>query len=144
MALPTKTDLLLMGYSHLGSPFVDVEAKALNTVRLDVSHLGRPFVGASGAASPVAYTLACAAGAYSYTGVAATLTVVRNYTLVCSSGTYSYTGNNATLTYVSGAPVSRLKYWDGAAWQTKTLKYWDGATWATKTLKYWNGSSWLS
>ena len=67
-----------------------------------------------------------------------------NYTLSCAAGAYSYTGVAATLTYVSGVATSRLKYWDGSAWQTKTLKYWDGGTWATKTLKYWDGSSWLS
>ena len=42
------------------------------------------------------------------------------------------------------AAAGRLKYFDGATWQTKTLKYWDGVAWTTKTLKYWNGSSWLS
>ena len=149
MALPTKADLLLMGVSHLGKPFVDVEAKALNTVRLDVSHLGRPFVGAAGGVVATNYTLVCAAGSYSYTGVAATLTYVSgappvNYTLTCDAGSYTYTGVAATLTYVSGVAASRLKYWDGAAWQTKTLKYWDGGTWATKTLKYWDGGAWLS
>ena len=102
-----------------------------------------------GAASgAVNYTLSCAAGAYSYTGVAATLTYVSgatpvNYTLTCDAGSYNYTGVAATLTYVSGVAASRLKYWDGAAWQTKTLKYWDGGTWATKTLKYWDGGAWL-
>ena len=96
------------------------------------------------ASSAVNYTLSCAAGAYTYTGVAATLTVKRNYVLICAAGAYSYTGVAATLTYVSGVAASRLKYWDGAAWQTKTLKYWDGGTWATKTLKYWDGGAWLS
>lgn len=101
------------------------------------------------ASSAVNYTLSCAAGSYTYTGVAATLDYVAggtpiDYTLTCAAGSYTYTGNDATLTYVSGVAASRLKYWDGAAWQTKTLKYWDGGTWATKTLKYWDGSSWLS
>jgi len=106
MALPTKADLLLLGTSHLGKPFVDVEAKALNTVRLDVSHLGKPFVGAAGGVVAANYTLVCAAGAYSYTGNDATLTWVEqptDYTLTCDAGAYAYSGNDATLTYVPGA-----------------------------------------
>ena len=86
-------------------------------------------------AQPTDYTLTCDTGAYAYTGKDATLVVKRNYTLVCAAGSYAYTGVAATLTYVSGVAASRLKYWDGAAWQTKTLKYWDGGTWATKSLK---------
>jgi hypothetical protein len=103
MALPTKADLLLLGTSHLGKPFVDVEAKVRNTVRLDVSHLGKPFVGAAGGVVATNYTLVCAAGAYSYTGNDATLTYVSgvvptDYTLACDAGAYSYSGNDATLT----------------------------------------------
>ena len=48
MALPTKTDLCLLSTSWLGKPFVQIEAKALQTVELDISWLGKPFVGASG------------------------------------------------------------------------------------------------
>lgn len=43
-----------------------------------------------------AYTLVCAAGAYTYTGQSATLSV--NHSLTCSAGSYSYTGVAATLT----------------------------------------------
>lgn len=63
MALPTKADLLLLGTSHLGRPFVDVEAKGLSTVRLDVSHLGRPFVGAPGSAAVTHATTGALVGA---------------------------------------------------------------------------------
>ena len=52
MALPSSTDLQLLNTSWLGKPFVQVEAKALYTVELDVSWLGKPFVGASGAVAP--------------------------------------------------------------------------------------------
>lgn len=48
----------------------------------------------------VAHSLVCAAGAYIYTGQAATLNVV--HSLVCSAGAYTYTGNAATLSYVPG------------------------------------------
>lgn len=43
---------------------------------------------------------------------------------------------------ITPTPSSRLKYWNGEAWQAKTLKYWDGAAWQAKSLKYWDGSTW--
>jgi len=73
--------------------------------------------------SAVNYTLTCAAGAYTYTGQAATLTIgrglvcdagaytysgqaatlTRGYSLPCATGAYTYVGNAATLDYVPGA-----------------------------------------
>lgn len=47
----------------------------------------------------VAHSLSCAAGSYSYSGVATTLTVAHN--LVCATGAYTYSGVSAAL------PVSR-------------------------------------
>lgn len=55
---------------------------------------------------PVNYTLACNAGAYAYTGNAATLTVLRK--LALEAGAYSYVGNDATLDYVPG--VAKIDY----------------------------------
>ncbi len=52
------------------------------------------YVGVS--SGQVDYSLTCAAGAYTYTGQAATLSV--NHSLTCSAGSYSYTGVAATLT----------------------------------------------
>ena len=46
----------------------------------------------------VNYTLTCAVGAYTYSGVAATLIKKTNYALTCAVGAYTYTGNAATLT----------------------------------------------
>ena len=43
------------------------------------------------------YTLTCAAGSYSLTGTAATLTVQRNYVLSCGAGSYNLTGTDADL-----------------------------------------------
>ena len=52
MALPSKDDLELLGYAHLGVPYVDVEAKSnLNTDQLGYAFLGVPFVGAQTAAA---------------------------------------------------------------------------------------------
>ena len=51
----------------------------------------------------VAYTLVCNAGAYTYSGQSAELTVARN--LALSAGAYSYAGSNATLDYVPGTPT---------------------------------------
>ena len=73
---------------------------------------------------PVNYTLACNAGAYVYTGQAATLAVARRLSLDAGAyvyagqaasltvarrlsldaGAYAYAGNDAVLTYVSGTP----------------------------------------
>lgn len=46
MALQSKDTLSLLSTSWMGKPFAQIEAKALNTLRLDVSWMGRPFVGA--------------------------------------------------------------------------------------------------
>lgn len=51
------------------------------------------------AALSVTHSLSCAAGSYSYSGVATTLTVAHN--LVCDAGAYTYSGVSAAL------PVSR-------------------------------------
>lgn len=76
-----------------------------------------------GPSGGVSYTLALAAGSYTYTGIAAQLTVARNLPLAAgaysysgktaslnvarnlplAAGAYAYAGNNATLTYVPGA-----------------------------------------
>jgi len=48
-----------------------------------------------GGGSAVNYTLVCAVGAYSYVGLAATLSL--KHTLVCATGAYTYTGVAATL-----------------------------------------------
>lgn len=42
-------------------------------------------------------TLSCGAGSYSLTGANADLTVKRNYVLTCGSGSYALTGTNVTL-----------------------------------------------
>jgi len=51
---------------------------------------------AAGGVAPIAYTLTCNAGSYTYTGQAATLTVARKLSL--AAGAYLYTGQAATLT----------------------------------------------
>jgi hypothetical protein len=47
-SLPTKADLLTMDYAYQAQPFVNVEAKALNTLTLDYAYQAQPFVGAAG------------------------------------------------------------------------------------------------
>lgn len=92
-------------------------------------------LGAAG--GPVNYVLTCAAGSYTYTGLAATFnrgyslscsagsyvyagnaaTLTRGYSLTCASGAYVYTGNAATLDYVSGAaPVNYTLTCDAGAY----------------------------
>ena len=44
MALPSETDLASLNYAYLGQPFVQVEAKSLDTETLDIAYLGAPFV----------------------------------------------------------------------------------------------------
>jgi hypothetical protein len=44
MALPSETDLATLDYAYLGQPFVQVEAKSLDTETLDIAYLGAPFV----------------------------------------------------------------------------------------------------
>jgi hypothetical protein len=50
MPLPSNTDLAALDYVYLGAPFVQVEAKSLDTETLDVSCLGAPFVAVGPAA----------------------------------------------------------------------------------------------
>jgi hypothetical protein len=45
MPLPNKSDLQKLDIAYLGQPFVQVEAKSLDTKTLDVAYLGQPFVG---------------------------------------------------------------------------------------------------
>lgn len=44
MPLPSNTDLGSLDIAYLGAPFVQVEAKSLDTETLDVAYLGAPFV----------------------------------------------------------------------------------------------------
>ena len=44
MALPSNTDLATLDIAYLGQPFVQVEAKSLDTETLDIAYLGQPFV----------------------------------------------------------------------------------------------------
>jgi uncharacterized protein (DUF1800 family) len=44
MPLPNSTDLCKLDTVHLGKPFVQVEAKTLNTSSLDFVWMGQPFV----------------------------------------------------------------------------------------------------
>lgn len=44
MALPSNTDLATLDVAYLGQPFVQVEAKSLDTETLDIAYLGQPFV----------------------------------------------------------------------------------------------------
>jgi len=60
----------------------------------------------------IAYTLVCNAGAYTYSGQSAELTVARNLSL--SAGAYSYVGSDATLDYVPGAVNYTLECQPGA------------------------------
>ena len=48
------------------------------------------------------YTLACAAGSYTYTGLDATFVLARN--LPCETGSYAYTGIDATLNLARNLP----------------------------------------
>jgi len=53
-------------------------------------------------------TLTCAAGSYSLTGSAATLTVQRNYVLSCGAGSYSITGTDIGMFILSPTPECRV------------------------------------
>lgn len=44
MPLPSDTDLCSLDYSYRGAPFVQVEAKSLDSESLDVSYHAEPFV----------------------------------------------------------------------------------------------------
>ena len=44
MALPSNTDLATLDIAYLGQPFVQVEAKSLDSETLDIAYLGQPFV----------------------------------------------------------------------------------------------------
>jgi hypothetical protein len=43
MPLPTKTNLETLDIAYLGQPFVQVEAKPLNTQSLDTAYFAQPF-----------------------------------------------------------------------------------------------------
>jgi len=51
MPLPSETDLASLDVAYLGQPFVQVEAKSLDTETLDLAYLGQPFVAAGPAAA---------------------------------------------------------------------------------------------
>jgi len=79
----------------------------------------------------VARSLVCDAGAYVYAGVDATLQVSRS--LACDAGAYAYAGVDATLTYVAGgSPISYTLACDAGAYVISggaaTLAYVSGAT----------------
>ena len=44
MALPSNTALATLDIAYLGQPFVQVEAKSLDTETLDIAYLAQPFV----------------------------------------------------------------------------------------------------
>lgn len=50
MPLPSNTDLATLNIAYLGAPFVQVEAKSLDTETLDIAYLGTPFVAVGPAA----------------------------------------------------------------------------------------------
>lgn len=50
MPLPSNTDLAKLDTAYLGQPFVQVEAKSLDTETLDIAYLGQPFVAVGPAA----------------------------------------------------------------------------------------------
>ena len=77
-------------YSDLRVRVVSVNANRT----YKVSHIVMEVPDASSAQN---LTLTCAAGSYSLTGTAATLTVQRNYVLSCGAGNYALTGTNADL-----------------------------------------------
>jgi len=92
-------------------------------------------------ASPVNYTLVCAAGAYVYSGQNATLTVARR--LALDAGAYTYAGQNATLDYVPGVSATHytLDLAAGAyayAGQSIDLTYVSGALPTPPPIAYWD------
>jgi hypothetical protein len=54
MALPSETDLASLDIAYLGQPFVQVEAKSLDSESLDIAYLGQPFVAVGPGAAPPA------------------------------------------------------------------------------------------
>lgn len=58
----------------------------------------------NGPPQAINYTLTCDAGAYTYTGNQATLSVARY--LVCNAGSYAITGFDAQLNYSPGFPIA--------------------------------------
>jgi hypothetical protein len=46
MPLPSNTDLATADIAYLGQPFVQVEAKSLDTETLDIAYQAQPFVAA--------------------------------------------------------------------------------------------------
>lgn len=55
-------------------------------------------------------------------------------------GTLLRTGVGLLL--LTGMATTRVKWWDGAAWQQTILQYWDGSAWQIGTVKVWTGSAW--
>jgi hypothetical protein len=53
MPLPSNKNLATLDYAYLGQPFVQVEAKSLDTETLNTAYLGQPFV----AVGPVPYSV---------------------------------------------------------------------------------------
>lgn len=89
----------------------------------------------------VAYTLTCNAGAYTYTGVAATLTYTPgvttiNYTLVCASGAYTYTGVATTSLKVVHSLVCASGAYTYTGIATTSLKVVHRLTCAVGTYAY--------
>lgn len=56
------------------------------------------------------------------------------------SGTLTRSGVG-TLT-LSGTFTGRVRWWDGAAWQSATVQYWSGSAWVPAVVKVWDGSAW--
>lgn len=71
---------------------------------------------------------------------------------ITSTGTLSLGGKPITkgilvltgvgLLTLSALITTRLKWWDGAAWQPTVIRYWDGAAWQLATLRVWDGAVW--
>jgi hypothetical protein len=55
MSLPNKDNLKSLDYVYLGQPFVQAEAKTINTQGLDVAYQSQPFVGAAALVEPNVY-----------------------------------------------------------------------------------------
>lgn len=110
MALPTKDDLATLDYVYQGAPFVQVEAKNLDSATLDVVYQAQPFVGAKSVgiyvltAEQGIFILTCnqvdlkralavfgGSGGYIFSGSAAGLQV--NRFLAAQTGSFTVAGN---------------------------------------------------
>ena len=61
------------------------------------------------------------------------------------AGTEDYTPlNDGSVDFGEGGPDSRLKRWDGAAWQVVTIQRYDGSAWVQKPLKRYDGSAFVA